>query len=41
MTEGAEFELDLDSGAALLAGSLDQADYWEFEQPWPKGGRWG
>jgi hypothetical protein len=34
MTADAGFVLALDGGISLVAGSLDQGDFWDFEQPW-------
>jgi hypothetical protein len=34
MTADAGFILELDDGATLVAGSLDDADGWDFAQPW-------
>jgi hypothetical protein len=34
MTAGAGFVLELDGGIRLIAGSLDERDFWDFEQPW-------
>jgi hypothetical protein len=34
MTADARFRLRLDNGLTLVAGSLDERDYWEFRQPW-------
>ena len=40
MTADAGLELELDDGTKLIAGSLDESDFWEFEQPWePSFGR--
>jgi Family of unknown function (DUF6188) len=34
MTANAGFVLELDDGTKLVAGSLDEADGWDFAQPW-------
>jgi hypothetical protein len=34
MTADAAFVLELDDGSRIVAGSLDEADSWEFAQPW-------
>jgi len=34
MTADAGFILELDDGIKLVAGSLDDRDCWEFQQPW-------
>lgn len=34
MTTTAGFRIELEGGVLLEAGSLDERDYWEFQQPW-------
>jgi hypothetical protein len=34
MTGDARFRVRLDNELTLVAGSLDERDYWEFQQPW-------